>query len=565
MKKEKMIIYQVLPRLFANTNQTRIPRGSLKQNGCGKFNDFTDQVLQAIQSLGVNYIWYTGVLEHATQTDFSAHGIPMQHPAVVKGKAGSPYAITDYYDVAPSLATNIDQRMAEFEQLVQRTHKQGMKVLIDFVPNHVAREYYSDQQPEGTQSLGETDNRSCSFSPQNNFYYLVDQKFNPTFSLEAAGFASYTEFPAKVTGNNQFTSSPTQNDWYETVKLNYGIDYAGGGTTYFTPIPNTWIKMRDILLFWAKKGVDGFRCDMIEMVPVEFWKWLIPLLKEQYPQLIFIGEAYNAAQYNNYLYQGQFDYLYDKVGLYDTLKAIIQGNKAAAELTHCWQSLGSMQPRMLHFLENHDEQRIASDFFAGDPFHALPALVVASCMGTNPFMLYAGQEFGEKGMDQEGFSGLDGRTSIFDYWSLDTLSRWNNKGKYNFEQLSTQEVKLYQYYKLILNIAAKEEAIIQGLFFDLMYVNPPSPSFNPNKHYVFLRSYEAEVLLVCVNFDSQASKLSIHIPQHAFDYLKLPPSNRLVAADLLTANQEVISFSPDRPTSVEIPEYGSKILKFHLK
>ena len=565
MTKEKIIIYQALPRLFGNTKGRRVSNGTLEQNGCGKLNDFTSKALQAIKELGANYIWYTGVIEHATQTDFSKFNIPADHPAVVKGNAGSPYAIKDYYDIAPSLATNIPQRMQEFENLVSRSHQNDLKVLIDFVPNHVARQYHSDSQPKDTVALGERDNITRSFSPYNNFYYLPQSTFKPRFSLEAKGFPPYHEYPAKVTGNNQFTPSPTQNDWYETVKLNYGVDYLNAAVKRFDPIPDTWLKMRDILVFWTQKGVDGFRCDMIEMVPVEFWEWVIPHVKEVNPSLIFIGEAYNHSQYEIYLERGKFDYLYDKIGLYDTLKGVIQEQIPASTITSSWQSLGHLQTRMLNFLENHDEQRIASPFFANDSIKALPALVVSVCMNTCPFLIYSGQEFGEKGMDQEGFSGEDGRTSIFDYWNIDTLTRWNNGGKFNLDHMTSKEVAVYNYYKRILNIAQKEAAISKGLFFDLMYVNSHSDHFNPARQYAFLRKYKKEVIFICVNFANTKVTVDIKIPQHAFDYFEMKPSNRVVTKNLITNTKEVLTFTPQRPIRTELPPYGSKIMKLTIK
>lgn len=562
---EKIIIYQVLPRLFGNQNNTLIPHGSLEQNGCGKLNDFTDKALKQITALGANYIWYTGVIEHATQTEFSRDKIKADHSAVVKGKAGSPYAIKDYYDIAPSLAESVKDRMKEFESLVARSHSNGLKVIIDFVPNHVARNYDSNKTPRGTEKLGANDDTTKAFDKDNNFYYIPNTSFNPHFSLNDESGNQYIEYPAKATGNDQFTASPNKNDWYETVKLNYGVDYLDWGKKDFDPIPNTWINMRDILLFWAKKGIDGFRCDMVEMVPVEFWAWVIPAIKAKYPHILFIAEAYNPALYDTYLFQGGFDYLYDKVGLYDTLKAVIQGKCPASNISYCWQNLHGLESKMLYFLENHDEQRIASPYFALDPFKALPALTISACMHNNPIMIYNGQEFGEKGMDEEGFSGLDGRTTIFDYWSMDTVRRWVNRGKFNTTNLTDEEIRLYQAHKNILNIAKSEKAIANGQFFDLMYVNPHSRYFNPDKQYTFLRKYEKELLLLVVNFDASDAAVEVNIPKHTFDYLNIQNESKLIGKDLLTNKKEEVTLSTEERIKLNIPGFGSRILKFKLK
>ena len=314
MASSKIIIYQVFTRLYGNKNTTRKEDGTLAENGCGKLNDFTPTALKKIRTMGVSHIWYTGVIRHATQTDYSAYGIPRQHPAVVKGKAGSPYAITDYYDIDPDLAVDVPNRMAEFEALIDRSHKAGLKVIIDFVPNHVARQYHSICAPEGVKDLGEEDNQQNGFDPQNNFYYCPGQRFTPYLDLYHGEAEPYIEEPAKATGNDCFHNAPGMNDWYETVKLNYGLDYYAGRIGHFNPIPNTWDKMTEILLFWAAKGVDGFRCDMAEMVPAAFWHWATDKVKYRYPDVVFIGEVYNPAEYRNYLGAG-FDYLYDKVGM----------------------------------------------------------------------------------------------------------------------------------------------------------------------------------------------------------------------------------------------------------
>ena len=401
MKEEKKtIIYQLMPRWFTNCNAQCVPNGTLRQNGSGKFNEIDEKRLRSIKSLGATHVWYTGIIEHATATDYSRQGITPCNPHVVKGLAGSPYAIRDYYDVCPDLAVNVKQRMAEFEALVARTHKAGLKVIIDFVPNHVAREYESDTKLAGVQDLGENDNPMMFFDPKNNFYYITGQEFAPNGVDLGHDKGAYREFPARATGNDCYSASPTRDDWYETIKLNYGVD-PWNGSKHFDPIPPTWNKMLDILLYWAGKGIDGLRCDMAHMVPVEFWHWAIAQVKAQYPALIFIAEIYDVALYHSYIEYGGFDYLYDKVTLYDTLRGILCNGWPASGLTRCWQTVEGMGDHMLNFLENHDEQRIASRQFCGEPWKALPALVVSATMSKCPFMVYAGQELGEPASDAE--------------------------------------------------------------------------------------------------------------------------------------------------------------------
>ena len=563
-KNQKIIIYQVFTRLFGNVNESRIPGGSILQNGCGRLADFTGNALNEIRRLGATHVWYTGILEHATQTDYRRYGIRPDHPAMVKGRAGSPYAIKDYYDIDPDLARDVPERRHEFDLLVKRTHRAGLKVVIDFVPNHVARQYHSDAQRHGKQ-LGEDDDPRLAFSPQNNFYYIPGQALQPQFDTQDEDTLPYREYPARATGNDRFDAYPTRNDWYETVKLNYGVDYVGGGTRHFDPVPDTWCKMRHILLFWASQGVDGFRCDMAEMVPVEFWQWAIPQVKAQYPGLLFIAEVYNPALYRDYLMRGHFDYLYDKVGLYDTLRAIVEGRQSATAIPRCWQSLEGIEGRMLNFLENHDEQRIASDFFAADPFKAIPALAVSALMNTNPFMLYFGQELGERGMDAEGFSGRDGRTTIFDYWCVDTIRRWRNAGKFDGKLLTEAEQHLQDTYRRILTLCNEEPAIVHGQFFDLTYANVGGWRFNEHRHYAFLRHQDQEALLIVANFDPQEASVAVNLPQHAFDCLGMTPLDTCTATDLLTSAAEAISFTPARATDLTVPGYGVKILKISWK
>ena len=761
-----MVIYQLLPRLFGNTNTHCIPSGSIEENGVGKFEDITLAALTAIKRLGVTHIWLTGILEHASTTSYTAWNIPPVEPSLVKGKAGSPYAIRDYYDVSPDLACDVPRRMEEFSLLVERCHSTGLKVIIDFVPNHLFRQYASDSKPLSVSDFGAQDNPQLAFSPQNNFYYLPGTSFIPPVpagevaapvsagevaapvlacevatpipacevaapapacevaapvsagevaapvlagevaapvpasevatlvsagevaapvlagevaapvlagestapvsagevatlvsacevaapvsvgevaalvlacevaapvsacevaapvpagevaTLVSAGevatpvsagevaalvpacevaapvsacevaapVGAYCEVPAKATGNDCFAPNPTLDDWYETVKLNYGVDMQHDGTQYFDPIPDTWHKMRDILSFWAEKGVDGFRCDMAEMVPAPFWAWVIPQIKG----CIFIAEIYKPAYYRDYLKSG-FNYLYDKVGLYDTLRAVLCGGAPASDLSRCWQRLSDLQPFMLNFLENHDEQRIASPLFWGQDgevynaapsqfslsLKAIPALVLSTCLNTAPFMLYAGQEFGERGMDQEGFSGIDGRTSIFDYWSVETLRRFNNHGTFNEELLSDVEQRIYALYTKLFSLLSSSAALANGATFDLGYANQNHAGFNPQKHFAFFRhtkTPQEETLLIALNFSDSPANLLITIPAHAFGHLHIPdytptqtptqtpacPPNSFLVSDALLFDTE------NRPNKANPPQILSSITPFPL-
>ena len=541
----KPIIYQLLPRLFTNYNETRRHGGSMQENGCGTLNAITTKALNAIHDLGATHVWYTGIIRHATAM--------YNTPSIVKGLAGSPYAITDYYDVHPDLCEDKRRRMQEFLDLVERTHKAGMDVIIDFVPNHVAREYHSTAQPRGVEALGANDNPDWAFSPLNNFYYIPGQKFAPHFDIQ-----EYKEYPARATGNDCFTASPSVNDWYETVKLNYGVFYQGGGEKQFTPIPDTWHKMLHILLFWANKQVDGFRCDMAEMVPVEFWAWAIEQVKKEYPNILFVAEVYNPNLYRDYLAAG-FDYLYDKVGMYDYLRGVTSKNWPAEGISQQWQKVDDIRDRMLYFLENHDEQRIASGFFCGRGMCAEPAMIVAATLGTNPVMVYAGQELGEKGMDAEGFSGMDGRTTIFDYWGVKSLQAWANHGKFDGANLDEEQKTLRAFYRQLLRVARSEKAITLGDMYDLTYAQ--AEGFNKHEQFAYIRKYKKQLLLVVLNFDDRQVDMQVRIPQEAFEYLQLETQSEAKAKDLLTGQEYSFPLNAHTPVCLSLPAWKGVILK----
>lgn len=563
----KVIIYQLMVRLFGNKQTTHKPFGTIHENGVGKFNDVDDVALKAIKGMGVTHIWLTGVIEHATLSDNTRYGIPLDDADIVKGRAGSPYAIKDYYDVDPDLAVDVLNRMKEFEQLVDRTHKQDLKVLIDFVPNHVARAYKSDSKPKNTKDLGEDDDKSFSFNPKNNFYYLLGQSFKPPTDFSPLGRGNgfptldkkFEETPARATGNDLFVATPGANDWFETIKLNYGIDIQNNRKTHFDPIPDTWIKMRDILLFWASKNVDGFRCDMAEMVPVEFWNWVIPQVKAVSPDIIFVAEIYNSSEYKNYLEIGRFNYLYDKVELYDKLRMLLEGKGSTSDIVAISRSHADIDKHLLHFMENHDEQRIGSKHFMGDPWKALPAMVVSATLDRGPVMIYFGQEVGESAQDAEGFSGDDGRTSIFDYWGVPEHQKWMNNGAFDGNALSGEQKQLRTFYAELLNLAHKNIAITEGEFVDLTEANMKAGNFN-DKVLAYLRVRDNEKLLVLASFENKDLTIKVTIPSPAAQMAGLDSKLSYIARDLLLERVDIV-LENELTFELSIKPYSAYVFK----
>jgi len=538
----KVIIYQMLPRLWGNVGGKNIKNGTLKDNGCGKFSSIDTISLEYLRSLGVSYVWYTGIIRHATAEDSA--GCTPSSADWVKGRAGSPYSITDYYDVNPYLADDPENRMEEFHKLVERTHAAGLKVIIDFVPNHVARDYgrfaAAHPAPTGMAALGESDDKSVHWKDINDFFYYPGIPLALPIQNQ-----TYMEMPAMASGNS-YTSSPGVNDWYDTIKLNYCDTHT-----------ETWEKMYDIVNFWAGQGVDGFRCDMVELVPPAFFKWLISRIKKDRPDLLFVAEVYQKTLYSKYIREIGFDLLYDKSGIYDTLRAIVEKNakdsgvpvedwQSAKRITWNWQSLGDLQPYMLNFLENHDEQRFASDFFGCDARNSYAALYTALYLNNAPFMLYAGEEVGERGMDNEGFSGRDGRTSIFDWWAPSSLTRLYKYIHGEKEALAPEEETMLDTYRKALKFAAEDNAVSKGTVYDLCYCNYASDGFNPDRHFAFLRDFEDETLLIVCNFSKNDAEMRISIPEHAFNWMKMPESE---------------GFNHTTPISVHVPATNGVIIK----
>ncbi len=540
--KKKEVVYQVFTRLFGNTNATNKPWGTLEENGVGKFNDFTDKALKEIKDLGVTHIWYTGVPHHDVITDYIKYGISNDDPDVVKGRAGSPYAVKDYYNVNPDLAVNVENRLQEFEALIKRTHNAGMKVLIDIVPNHVARNYHSLTNPDGVKDFGFNDNTSVSYHVNNNFYYNPGEAFQvPEWKdgYQPLGGEShplsdgkFDENPAKWTGNGSRLSQPEMNDWYETIKINYGIspdgqkDYdelpEGFDNEHYKAhfefwsdktVPDSWVKFKDIALYWIEKGVDGFRFDMAEMVPVEFWSYMNSAIKMKNPKAFLLAEVYQPQLYREYIKKGKMDYLYDKVELYDTLKNVMQGHGKTDNIPPIQEDLADIEHHMLHFLENHDEQRIASPQFAGDAKKGKPAMVVSATISTSPTLVYFGQELGEPGAEDAGF-GKPSRTSIFDYIGVPTYQRWVNNKTFDGERLSEQEKNLRDFYRRLLNFTINSEALM-GDYEDLHTYNRNNTENYNDKVLSFARWSDFEQLVVVSNFDARSEmQFNLKIPKN---------------------------------------------------
>ncbi|MEN9959648.1 MAG: Neopullulanase [Bacteroidota bacterium] len=527
---EKFVVYQMMFHLWGNKQTELVRNGSYQVNGVTKFKDVSDVALKALKNKGITHVYATGLLEHATMENFSAYGSPIDHPSVVKGRAGSPFAIKDYYDVNPFLADDPAKRMDEFKLMLNRFHANGLKLVIDFVPNHLARQYSSDQKPKGVIDFGVNDNKQVAFDVNNNFYYLPGTQFTVPEGVHPPVPVNipYIEIPAKVSGNNVFSPQPSINDWFETVKLNYGIDYQNGNQNHFDPIPNTWIKMHEVLSYWTDLGVDGFRCDMAEMVPVEFWTYAISKIKQQNPKIIFIAEIYQPDRYRDYIFKGGFDYLYDKVGLYDGVRRLMQQKPEAtcADITRVWQhESGDFANHMLRFLENHDEHRLNTSAFAANNFWStIPGMVITATLHDGPLMVYMGQEFGEKANEIEGYNEADDRSSMFDFWRVETHQRWMNGGKFDGGALTTEEKQIDAFYQDLFKRVVKSEAISKGAFFDLQYAQ--SANYPSQKVYSFLRYTQHDRLLILCNFDAQKGQnIDVIIPTLAKEMMQISHVN----------------------------------------
>ena len=545
------VIYQMLPRLFGNTVETRLPGAPIEVNGCGKFNDIADAALNSLKDMGFSHIWLTGVLEQASGTSWP--GRPADAPDILKGVAGSPYAIKDYFDVCPDYAENPAERLREFKSLVARCHARGLKVIIDFVPNHVARSYESDVKPD--LSFGCDDNHSAFFDRDNHFYYLrsSDPGGGPPLKLPTAGmpgcsglFEPETEF-GRVTGNNVVSWSPSIHDWYETVKLNYGHDFTSGRDTSHLPapdaspesVPRTWRTMDAILSYWQQTGVDGFRADMAHMIPIEFWRWSIRRARARNASVFFSAEAYDNdpakltdGHVLDALLEAGFDAVYDDPA-YDVLEGLYDSGKWANDLDALTFTGGKRFHHSLRYAENHDEVRLASPLeWGGHGMHVgRPVTAVLFGMGRGPLMLYSGQEVGEPAAGSAGFGGDNARTTIFDYWSMPEFAKWINDGRFDGGRLSEGQKDLRDWYGRLIHLM-HEPAFAKGEFYGLNHANKANPAFGrigdetASGHwlYSYLRRDPGsrQAFLVVANFHGSETlrDVKVIIPKHALQWLE---------------------------------------------
>jgi glycosidase len=590
---ERPRIYQLLPRLFGNTNETRKPNGTLAENGCGKFADISDTALRSLRDeLHITHLWLTGVHAQATATDYSEIGSPADDPDLLKGLAGSPYAIKDYAFVCPDYVVNPAKRMDEFRALLDRAHALGLRVIIDFVANHVARSHRSKLF-----TFGENDDRGKFFSPQNNFFWLQPdspgggsplrlptvingEPASPTCRALGGcdGLFSGEKDAGRVTGNNAATWTPSPNDWYETVKLNYGFDFTTGAREFphaanpAAPLPDTWKKMDAVLARWQALGVDGFRCDMAHMVPSEFWTWAIARARKRDPAAFFIAEAYDndpmkieQGNVPTALLSAGFDAVYDDPS-YKALKRIYDGPAWANDLDG---TLAAQQPQFftsaLRYVENHDEVRLAAHGEWGGIGMDVGRTVSGVLFGISrgPVLIYSGQEVGEPADGVAGFGGGNGRTTIFDYWSMPELAKWVNDHRYDGARLSPQQRSLREFYGRLLG-AFNAPAFCDGEFFPLNGANVWNPEFGriageqASGHwlcaYLRIPAPEHAPFLVVVNLHRSETfrKVRVQLSAEARRALDLLDGNLLL-------QDRVSELPPMRCTAQEALEHGFQI------
>ena len=581
------VIYQLFVRHFSNFQKGGVRNGTRKQNGCGTFAGVNDAALEAIAQMGVTHLWLTGVLRHATQTPHP--GLPAHPACVVKGIAGSPYAVTDYFDVDPDLAEEPQERMEEFCALLGRVRRCGMVPMLDFVPNHVSRCYASRGHSE--LEPGMWDRKDVFFARDNAFYYLAPPPNGDRRVILPEGEFEAERGCGRVTGNNAATWLPSVFDWYETVKLNYGCDYRHGAAeaeslpgvlTTADAVPRTWRIMDHVLAWWQELGVGGFRCDMAHMIPLPFWRWEIARARLRDEAVFFMAEAYDDPMkltpgdpLQDLLAAG-FSGVYDAPA-YRALRDLYEGGVWANDLDTFHRPENPLFTGGVRFVENHDEPRLASPLFWGNCGADVARAVMTAPYTTScgPVLFYNGQETLERAEGPTGFGGDNGRTSIFDYTTLPRLQRWTCGGRYDGSELSTEELELRCFCGRLLRFL-QHPALAAGTFYGLNWSNRATPGYgregeettSGHRLYAFLRhnSQSRHTLLIVCNFSpNRNADTHIHIPRNACEWAhKTAP--RFSFTDILDPASAPLSATPDQLDTdglpVHIPAGNARIFEW---
>ncbi len=547
--------------------RTYLAKGAHEEN-TGKLSYLTIEVLKEIKELGVDYIWIAGILENANPK--------IVDPDVVKGDAGSFYAIYDNWDISSQVG-NLD----EFDALIERAHSIGLRVLIDFIPNHTARVHKTDVVCKEEIDFGKGENPNENFSLDNNFYYLgsnstfvppktslpgVDGFFDMDIFMPGIQFES----PARVTGNNVLSALPQYHDWYETVKLNYGLNLFSDGKP-FIGASKTWKQMLDVAIYWLNKGVDGFRVDVTHGVAVEFWYYFINEVRKVQPNAFFVAEAFeeDPIKSTGFSLEKLFDAGFDSVlngPMYWNLRrqALLSQNMNSSTYYHSPGSRKSILDNgysFTHYMGNHDEVRLASSFFAPSlesrvdrAWLGLAYSIYAALLPGN-FLIHGGDEFQEEASLPGVFGGYDGRTSIFDFvyqpqtrtWLYEERPHW----MINFREMYRRLFSLKK--RIPFNI---KHSTSNPTFIDLMKIND---SKNISKWVsAYVRFFNNERYLVVMNADPHNShEVTIHFTSRRFtDSLEVLSALNIKNDETRYVFTEVMVNPGFVPTDPNISGYG---------
>jgi glycosidase len=327
------LLYQVNTRIVLFERGKELGRPAI-------LDDITDQWLDAVVKLGFQWVWFLGVWQMSpvgravslSRTDLQkaySDGLP---DVTKEDVAGSPYSIKSYV-VTEDFGG--DEALA---RLRQRLHQRNLKLLLDFVPNHISIDHpWTDNHPD---YIMQGTKKDLQKEPQN---YISIRTTN---------------------GEGVFAHGrdPNFDGWSDTLQINYRN-------------PAACIAMEEELVGIARR-CDGVRCDMamlllpdvfqrtwgnrglgpgsITLFKKSFWAGAIKKARKQNQNFTFIAEVYWDLEYT--LQQEGFDFTYDK-RLYDRLLA-----GTARPVREHLMAEPKFMSKCLHFLENHDEERAAAAF-----------------------------------------------------------------------------------------------------------------------------------------------------------------------------------------------------------